>query len=82
MAEQDLPGPGQNSKDTNKQLTTAITATVWERFILWLLTFPWCIQRMPCASAASTQTLVVYEEVVQRILFLRRIESLLTEAGL
>ncbi len=33
---------------------------------------------MPCASAASTQTLVVYEEVVQRILFLQRIESLLT----
>lgn len=40
MAEQDLPGPGQNSKDTNKQLTTAITARVWERFMLWLLTFP------------------------------------------
>jgi len=36
---------------------------------------------MPCASAASTQTLAIYEEVVQRILFLRRIESLLTEAG-
>jgi hypothetical protein len=33
---------------------------------------------MQCASVASTQTLAVYEEVVQRILFLRRIESLLT----